>query len=78
MGSRKKAAAEVGRFQIFKRTGKTGATVALDLSKAEAIETDGDGKYFVYIAGRQYLIVSDATLGELAGGAEDPAETDTE
>jgi hypothetical protein len=63
------AALAAGGFQIFDKTGAATEKqrVAVNLETGAAIETDGPGKYFLYVHGRQFPISSEHTLEELAG-----------
>lgn len=69
MVAKKKAAA--GGRQIFKRSDKIGATIALDLAKAEAIEHVGGEEFIVYIFGRPHNITSAESLNDLAGRTDE-------
>jgi hypothetical protein len=70
------AAKKKSRLTIFKQPG--GSTIALDLNQATAIERHKDGETYVFFGGNRHVITTDEALSDLAGGAEEPEEAETE
>jgi hypothetical protein len=69
----RKTEGEANGFKIFDKQGKTNERLAVDLASGTVIETDGTGKFFLYVNGRQHAIKSDHTLEQISGLEEVPA-----
>lgn len=76
MASKAKSAAAGPGVAVFSKTGKGNEKLAVNFATGVVIETDGPGKFFLYIGGRQFLIDSSQSLEELAAvaGAQEVSE----
>lgn len=75
MAKSKAAKATAGAFKIFAKPGKTEDRIAIAFGDRVVIESDGPGKFFIYMDGIRHVIASDDTLEELtAAGAADAVQ----
>lgn len=76
MTGKKKAEDSANGFKIFKKPGNAGERTAINFASGAVVETDGEGKFFAYIGGRQHAFLADATLEEVIAGDESDYATE--